>query len=225
MSVGHCGRWAMGVPALRVLTGSISPSPPAQAEAVPQPVLPQRGVPEPLVHPGLLQEEEAGGQRESDQLLPPCPDERPRRRGGGGLGGQIRPSQEQVQRGAFAFGGRSLGGELSPTSPHGQEVNRDKLGRHGGISGSLLPLSQDQSLGNWQIKRQNGDDPPITYRFPPKFTLKAGQVVTVSPCPAEDPAETPTPLVLWSSWCRFLATGLFWGGTGPRPWGLGSADL
>lgn len=35
-------------------------------------------------------------------------------------------------------------------------------------------------MGNWQIKRQNGDDPLLTYRFPPKFTLKAGQVVTVS---------------------------------------------
>lgn len=35
-------------------------------------------------------------------------------------------------------------------------------------------------MGNWQIKRQNGDDPLLTYRFPPKYTLKAGQVVTVS---------------------------------------------
>lgn len=42
-------------------------------------------------------------------------------------------------------------------------------------------------MGNWQIKRQNGDDPPITYRFPPKFTLKAGQVVTVSHCPVKEP--------------------------------------
>nr|XP_020670904.1 lamin [Pogona vitticeps] len=39
--------------------------------------------------------------------------------------------------------------------------------------------NEDQSLGNWQIKRQNGDDPAFTYRFPPKFTLKAGQVVTI----------------------------------------------
>lgn len=39
---------------------------------------------------------------------------------------------------------------------------------------------QDQTMGNWQIKRQNGDEPLLTYRFPPKFTLKAGQVVTVS---------------------------------------------
>lgn len=35
-------------------------------------------------------------------------------------------------------------------------------------------------MGNWQIRRQNGDEPLLTYRFPPKFTLKAGQVVTVS---------------------------------------------
>lgn len=44
----------------------------------------------------------------------------------------------------------------------------------------LFSLSQDQAIGNWQIKRQNGDDPVITYRFPPRFTLKAGQTVTVS---------------------------------------------
>lgn len=35
-------------------------------------------------------------------------------------------------------------------------------------------------MANWQIKRQNGDDPLLTYRFPPKYTLKAGQAVTVS---------------------------------------------
>ncbi|XP_062821115.1 lamin isoform X1 [Anolis carolinensis] len=39
--------------------------------------------------------------------------------------------------------------------------------------------SEDQALGSWQIKRQNGDEAPIVYRFPPKFTLKAGQVVTI----------------------------------------------
>lgn len=30
-------------------------------------------------------------------------------------------------------------------------------------------------MGNWQIKRQNGDDPLLTYRFPPKFTLRPGR--------------------------------------------------
>lgn len=55
-------------------------------------------------------------------------------------------------------------------------------------------------MGNWQIKRQNGDDPLLTYRFPPKFTLKAGQVVTVSGwVPKTEP---------WG--------GLGWGGVGLR---------
>ena len=57
------------------------------------------------------------------------------------------------------------GGSPGPAQPHGCV---------------RPPPPQDQALGNWQVKRQNGDDPPLTYRFPPKFTLKAGQAVTVS---------------------------------------------
>lgn len=56
-------------------------------------------------------------------------------------------------------------------------------------------------MGNWQIKRQNGDDPPITYRFPPKFTLKAGQVVTVSHCLLKDPGKIPNPSRPSGGWC------------------------
>lgn len=75
--------------------------------------------------------------------------------------------------------------------------------------------NEDQAMGNWQIKRQNGDDPPITYRFPPKFTLKAGQVVTVSHC-LVDPGKIPNPawpLVTWSGWCVTFC--------GDRPLSLG----
>ncbi|NXF39355.1 LMNA protein, partial [Nyctibius bracteatus] len=62
--------------------------------------------------------------------------------------------------------------------------------------------NEDQAMGNWQIKRQNGDDPPITYRFPPKFTLKAGQVVTVWASGA-GATHSPPSNVVWkaqSSW-------------------------
>ncbi|NXD74740.1 LMNA protein, partial [Eolophus roseicapillus] len=62
--------------------------------------------------------------------------------------------------------------------------------------------NEDQAMGNWQIKRQNGDDPPITYRFPPKFTLKAGQVVTIWASGAGATHSPPSNLV-WkaqSSW-------------------------
>lgn len=35
-------------------------------------------------------------------------------------------------------------------------------------------------MGNWQLKRQVGSSTPIIFKFPVKFTLKAGQRVTVS---------------------------------------------
>lgn len=38
---------------------------------------------------------------------------------------------------------------------------------------------QDQNLGNWQLKRQVGSGAPIIFKFPVKFTLKAGQRVAV----------------------------------------------
>ncbi|XP_058016544.1 lamin [Ahaetulla prasina] len=62
--------------------------------------------------------------------------------------------------------------------------------------------NEDQSLGNWQIKRQNGEDAPICYRFPPKFTLKAGQLVTIWAAGAGVSHNPPTDMV-WknqSSW-------------------------
>ena len=62
--------------------------------------------------------------------------------------------------------------------------------------------NEDQALGNWQVKRQNGDDPPLTYRFPPKFTLKAGQAVTIWASGA-GATHSPPSDVVWkaqSSW-------------------------
>lgn len=41
------------------------------------------------------------------------------------------------------------------------------------------PPLQDQSLSNWQLKRQVGSGAPIVYKFPHKFALKAGASVTV----------------------------------------------
>ncbi|XP_036298164.1 lamin isoform X2 [Pipistrellus kuhlii] len=55
--------------------------------------------------------------------------------------------------------------------------------------------NEDQSMGNWQIKRQNGDEPLLSYRFPPKFTLKAGQVVTIWAAGAGATHSPPTDLV------------------------------
>ncbi|XP_065276102.1 prelamin-A/C-like [Emys orbicularis] len=62
--------------------------------------------------------------------------------------------------------------------------------------------NEDQAMGSWQIKRQNGDEALISYRFPPKFTLKAGQVVTIWASGAGATHKPPTDMV-WkaqSSW-------------------------
>uniref|UniRef100_A0A8C3F8U2 Lamin n=1 Tax=Chrysemys picta bellii TaxID=8478 RepID=A0A8C3F8U2_CHRPI len=55
--------------------------------------------------------------------------------------------------------------------------------------------NKDQAMGNWQIKRQNGDEAPISYRFPPKFTLRAGQVVTIWASGAGATHRPPTDMV------------------------------
>ncbi|XP_029307407.1 lamin [Cottoperca gobio] len=51
------------------------------------------------------------------------------------------------------------------------------------LEGKYIRLSnkadEDQSLGNWQVKRQVGNANPIIYKFPHKFILKAGGTVTV----------------------------------------------
>lgn len=39
---------------------------------------------------------------------------------------------------------------------------------------------QDQSLGNWRIRRQGAAGEEIAYKFTPKYVLRAGQTVTVS---------------------------------------------
>ncbi|XP_035768410.1 lamin-A-like [Neolamprologus brichardi] len=50
------------------------------------------------------------------------------------------------------------------------------------LEGRYIRLSnkadEDQSLANWQVKRQVGNSTPIIYKFPHKFTLKAGGTVT-----------------------------------------------
>ena len=43
-------------------------------------------------------------------------------------------------------------------------------------------IPQDQSLGNWRIKRQVLEGEEISYKFTPKYVLRAGQTVTVGGC-------------------------------------------
>lgn len=70
------------------------------------------------------------------------------------------------------------------------------------LEGKFIRLSnkadEDQSLGNWQVKRQVGSDSPIVYKFPHKFSLKAGAAVTIWAASANATHNPPTDLV-WKS--------------------------
>uniref|UniRef100_G3PIZ5 Lamin A/C n=1 Tax=Gasterosteus aculeatus aculeatus TaxID=481459 RepID=G3PIZ5_GASAC len=74
------------------------------------------------------------------------------------------------------------------------------------LEGKFIRLSnkadEDQSLGNWQVKRQVGTSTPIVYKFPSKFTLKAGGTVTIWAASGGGTHNPPSDLV-WknqSSW-------------------------
>uniref|UniRef100_A0A7N8XBE5 Lamin A/C n=1 Tax=Mastacembelus armatus TaxID=205130 RepID=A0A7N8XBE5_9TELE len=70
------------------------------------------------------------------------------------------------------------------------------------LEGKYIRLSnkadEDQLLGNWQVKRQVGNSTPIVYKFPPKFTLKAGATVTVWAASSGASHNPPTDL-LWKT--------------------------
>uniref|UniRef100_A0A8C9YK50 Lamin A n=1 Tax=Sander lucioperca TaxID=283035 RepID=A0A8C9YK50_SANLU len=74
------------------------------------------------------------------------------------------------------------------------------------LEGKFVRLSnkadEDQSLGNWQVKRQVGNANAIIYKFPNKFTLKAGETVTIWAASGGGTHNPPSHLV-WknqSSW-------------------------
>ncbi|XP_061109416.1 lamin-A-like [Conger conger] len=75
------------------------------------------------------------------------------------------------------------------------------------LDGKYVRLSnkadQDQLMGSWQLKRQVGSQAPIIFKFPPKFTLKAGQTVTVWAAGAAGGSHNPPSDLQWkgqNSW-------------------------
>ncbi|XP_049890283.1 lamin-A-like isoform X1 [Epinephelus moara] len=67
------------------------------------------------------------------------------------------------------------------------------------LDGKYVRLSnksdEDQNLGNWQVKRHVGSGVPIIFKFPVKFTLKAGQRVTIWASGAGGTHNPPSDLV------------------------------
>ncbi|XP_071356818.1 lamin-A-like [Trachinotus anak] len=67
------------------------------------------------------------------------------------------------------------------------------------LDGKYVRLSnkadEDQNLGNWQLRRQVGSGAAISFKFPAKFTLKAGHRVTIWASGAGGVHNPPSDLV------------------------------
>ncbi|CAL8355489.1 unnamed protein product [Arctogadus glacialis] len=112
-----------------------------------------------------------------------------------------------VVSGGAVSGGAVSGGAAAMT---GVVVTRTKITQNASASGRVtvdevdmngkyVRLSnksdEDQPLGHWIIQRKEGSSETISYKFPPKFTLKAGAAVTVWSSGGGGVHSPPTDLV------------------------------
>ncbi|XP_068180526.1 lamin [Antennarius striatus] len=99
------------------------------------------------------------------------------------------------------------------SSVAGGTVTKTRISQHASASGRITvdevdmegkyvrlsnKADEDQSLGNWQVKRQIGTGSPIIFKFPHKFVLKAGGTVTIWAASGNGTHNPPTDLV-WKS--------------------------
>ncbi|XP_068610741.1 lamin-A-like [Brachionichthys hirsutus] len=99
------------------------------------------------------------------------------------------------------------------SSVAGGAVTKTRISQHASASGRITvdevdmegkyvrlsnKADEDQSLGNWQVKRQIGTGSPTTFKFPHKFNLKAGGTVTIWAASGNGAHNPPTDLV-WKS--------------------------
>ncbi|XP_037130235.1 lamin-A-like [Syngnathus acus] len=77
-------------------------------------------------------------------------------------------------------------------------VTVDEVDQEGKFVRLSNKSDEDQSLAGWQLKRQVGDGDAIVYKFPHKYTLKAGATVTVWAASGGGTHAPPSDLV-WKS--------------------------
>ncbi|XP_030248955.1 lamin [Sparus aurata] len=123
-------------------------------------------------------------------------------------------SSSRNSSGAASSKKRRLNDNDSETSSMvGGTVTKTRISQHASASGRITvdevdlegkfvrlsnKADEDQSLGNWQVKRQVGSGTPIIYKFPHKFTLKAGGTVTIWAASGNATHNPPSDLV-WKS--------------------------
>ncbi|XP_029976735.1 lamin-A-like isoform X1 [Salarias fasciatus] len=105
-----------------------------------------------------------------------------------------RPNDTDSEASSFA-GGAVARTRITQQASASGRVTVDEVD----LDGKYVKLSnkadEDQNLGNWQVKRQVGSGTPIIFKFPAKFSLKAGQRVTIWASSAGGTHNPPSDLV------------------------------
>ncbi|XP_041665513.1 lamin-A-like isoform X1 [Cheilinus undulatus] len=105
-----------------------------------------------------------------------------------------RPNDTDSEASSFAGGAVSRTRITQQASASGR-VTVDEVDLDGKYVRLGNKSDEDQNLGNWQVKRHVGSGAPIIFKFPVKFTLKAGQRVTIWASGAGGSHNPPSDLV------------------------------
>ncbi|XP_068603030.1 lamin-A-like [Brachionichthys hirsutus] len=108
-----------------------------------------------------------------------------------------RPNDADSEASSFAGGAVARTRITQQASARGR-VTVDEVDLDGKYVRLSNKADEDQSLGSWQVRRQVGSGAHIAFKFPPKFTLKAGQRVTIWASGAGGSHSPPSDLV-WKS--------------------------
>ncbi|KAI3358128.1 hypothetical protein L3Q82_003128 [Scortum barcoo] len=105
-----------------------------------------------------------------------------------------RPNDTDSEASSFA-GGAVARTRITQQASASGRVTVDEVDMEGKYVRLSNKSDEDQNLGNWQVKRQVGSAAPIIFKFPVKFTLKAGQRVTIWASGAGGNHSPPSDLV------------------------------
>uniref|UniRef100_A0AAQ5ZN86 Lamin A n=1 Tax=Amphiprion ocellaris TaxID=80972 RepID=A0AAQ5ZN86_AMPOC len=104
----------------------------------------------------------------------------------------------QVHETSSMAGGTVTKTRISQQASASGRITVDEIDMEGKYVRLSNKADEDQLLSNWQVKKQVGNATPIVYKFPPKFTLKAGGTVTIWAASGGGTHNPPTDLV-WKS--------------------------
>ncbi|KAJ0003510.1 hypothetical protein NQD34_008608 [Periophthalmus magnuspinnatus] len=110
-----------------------------------------------------------------------------------------------------SFGGGMSRTRITQQASASGRVTVDEVDMEGKYVRLSNKADEDQNLGNWLLKRQVGNGATITFKFPAKFTLKAGQRVTIWASGAGVAHNPPSDLVwknqsIWGTGDMFQTT-------------------